>query len=464
MPTGYETQTPIPQFWNNGGNESMSVNTPGPSGQGRYQDLYDANPYRDLHYTQSGWQKFLSGLGFRTSYDDFMEQAEINAKEYDAGIASMQFQNDYNNPAAEAQRMRGAGLNPDIQGIQDVAESAGPTEDPNGMPSQPSQDQQAATVLSGFAKGIYSCVMGGLSFAKDLTALKQMQSVVEGQSISNAKSMMGAIDEMIFGKVNFAVMDPNNKQGWSDMMNSMKDDFPDFESYGFSPRQIKGAQKLYNERLFSLANDEHLRELALKRYQHISGANKTLSEGYYGNGDMEEEVISIMIGTLANTVRDYYNRKASNDLAEQNVREGQIINEGIEANIREQYLDTLNDANYGTIEAGADVAEQRARRSTSAVEDVIASNKETLYKALQDAADHGNSKAQAVLYLMVINDLASFEVSGGIDLNFLKGIKAIASQVLSYGPKGNSGSSTSGSDALKNFGLGADVQIKIGNK
>ena len=141
-----------------------------PSGMGRYQDLYDANPYRQLEYRQSGWQRLLGNLGFRTSYDDFIDQAKINAAEYDAGIASMKFQNEYNSPAAEADRMRAAGLNPDLQGIGDVAESASPTEDPNGMPVQDSSQQFSQVVQ--VTRTVMDIIPAVMSFATNLSQLK----------------------------------------------------------------------------------------------------------------------------------------------------------------------------------------------------------------------------------------------------------------------------------------------------
>lgn len=428
----------------------------------QYQDLINANPYRNLDYNQSGWQKFVSGLGFRTKYDDFREQAQINAREYDAGILSMMQQNAYNSPSAEASRMRAAGLNPDLQGIGDVAESAQPTEDPNGMPAQDSAPEGIG-VISAFAKGIYSCFMGGLSLASNLSSIKQMRTAVEGMNIDNAKKMLSTIDDMIFGSIPAEDVDSNDAQRFANSINDLAGNVPDFSNMGFTARQIKDAEEQWRTRVYSLANDERLRTSAYERYKAISESNKVRSEGMISESEQDEEVLGILISGLASTARDFYSKDVSNKLTEANVTESELLNRGDVANIESQRLEVLNDADYGAQEANADIAEVQNKRALNAVQEVINSNKEQIYKALDMAAQSGNSKAQAVLYMMVIQDFVNFEASGSVDFNILKGVSSLAKSVLKSGKSVTTGTENADS-ILKNLGFGADLRLKLNTK
>ena len=161
-----------------------------PSGYGaEYDQLFANNPYRNLTYKKSGWQNFLSALGFRTDAERWQEDAQVNANEYDAGIFSMMQQNEFNSPQAQAERMRQAGLNPDLLGIGDVQEAASPTEDPNGM------SQNVGDEFADFGNTIASVFSRAMAVFKDFKSIQQMNTIIDGQNIDNAVKMTGAIDK-----------------------------------------------------------------------------------------------------------------------------------------------------------------------------------------------------------------------------------------------------------------------------
>lgn len=56
---------------------------------------------------------------------DAAKQATIAGAEFDADLALMDYQNQYNDPTAKAERMRAAGLNPDLVGLDGGGDSAG---------------------------------------------------------------------------------------------------------------------------------------------------------------------------------------------------------------------------------------------------------------------------------------------------------------------------------------------------
>lgn len=56
---------------------------------------------------------------------DAAKEATIAGAEFDADLALMDYQNQYNDPTAQAERLRAAGINPDLVGLEGVSDSAG---------------------------------------------------------------------------------------------------------------------------------------------------------------------------------------------------------------------------------------------------------------------------------------------------------------------------------------------------
>lgn len=140
-------------------------------------ELVSANPYKNVNYRQSPWQKFLSTrLGLRTGYDTAMEQADIQSKEYLYGLLQQQFQNEYNDPASQAARMRQAGMNPDLLGTEGVEGSATPPADNSVMsPDTFAPDtvpvQEIVQTASTAFGALESAVTSAFSVAQSLQSL-----------------------------------------------------------------------------------------------------------------------------------------------------------------------------------------------------------------------------------------------------------------------------------------------------
>lgn len=149
------------------------------SSKGDYwSNLVAANPAASLQYHQSGWQKFMSKLGFRTGYDSFLEQQQLQSNEYLAGLMQQYYQEQYNSPANKAQQMRDAGLNPDLLGTEGVENSPGAPADENPMTSEAfaAEDaQQVTSALSGFSSMLGSCINGAIGIASSLQGIKSQR-------------------------------------------------------------------------------------------------------------------------------------------------------------------------------------------------------------------------------------------------------------------------------------------------
>lgn len=151
-----------------------------------YGDLVDANPWNDLEYRKSGWQKFLSFLGFRTNYDVAKENQQFQSNEYLSNVQAMAQQNQYNTPSAQAERMREAGMNPDLQGTGDVAGAAGLPEDTNNtLPNTNDTDQ-----LISFASGLMNAFTGAFGLFQAFGSIKNTHLLNRGLEIKNAQDLV----------------------------------------------------------------------------------------------------------------------------------------------------------------------------------------------------------------------------------------------------------------------------------
>lgn len=151
-----------------------------------YGDLVDANPWNNLEYRQSGWQKFLSFLGFRTNYDVAKENQQFQSNEYLANVQAMALQNEYNTPSAQAERMREAGMNPDLQGLGDVAGAAGLPEDTNNtLPNTNDTDQ-----LMSIASGFMNAFTGAFGLLQAFGSIKNTHLLNRGLEIKNARDLV----------------------------------------------------------------------------------------------------------------------------------------------------------------------------------------------------------------------------------------------------------------------------------
>lgn len=126
----------------------------------QYQSLIDANPYRNQTYQVSPWQAFLKALGFRTQADAWKENMAVQAAEYDASIAQKAYDESYNTPAMQAERMRAAGLNPDIDGGSSISsgEAASPAQDPSTPMQSTGDDAQLGSFLNNVLSSVSTAV------------------------------------------------------------------------------------------------------------------------------------------------------------------------------------------------------------------------------------------------------------------------------------------------------------------
>ena len=115
--------------------------------------LLEANPYRGQEYKKSGWQNFLSWLGFRTEADAWKENMAVQAAEYDASVLQKQYNENYDSADSQAARMRSAGMNPELDPSSISSGNSSPMPDDPSTPMQSTGDE---TQILGFADKVMS--------------------------------------------------------------------------------------------------------------------------------------------------------------------------------------------------------------------------------------------------------------------------------------------------------------------
>lgn len=379
-----------------------------PSGYGAdYDKLFQANPYRDLTYRQSAWQKLVSLLGFRTDYDRWKEDAQVNSAEYDAGIFSMMQQNQYNSPEAQASRMREAGMNPDLLGIGDVAGAATPAEDPNGM------SQNVGDEFADFGTTIASVFSRAMTVFKDFKSIEQMNTIIDSQNIDNAVKMTGAIDSFLESSLTAEDMvDFDTYQervlglANSEYLNHYA------ETMGYSKRQRPSFARLAHDRLLSMSTDEKAFNLFKSRLEAMAGSKEAQTNPFtYGAvgaaAPSGESAVDIMVKGLSRAHKRALEFTAKRDAAL--------------SVVQAQEAQTLEDMNAGSASARAQYTEYNSKKAVAQWNAECARIKKDMIRDLERAALGGDWLAKAMLFSWSLDDIAKLNVGLNAGLNLSLG-------------------------------------------
>lgn len=371
-----------------------------------YGDLVNANPWASLDYKQSGWQKFLGALGFRTGFDVAKENQQFQSAEYLSNIQAMATENQYNSPTAQAQRMRAAGLNPDIQGLGDVANSAElPEETNNELPNSVDDLGKAANVIM---QGV-SIAMG---FAKDVGALKQISIANERGRLENADYLGRLADGIVLANSpdEMPISGSLDFDAYQDRANESALSFAPF----LSKRALQSLNSEIARRWNNLPNSREKyaqwRDLMKNRQQAFGVASSEL----YSDQD---EVLYAISEKLNKHLDAAMKKQAEN-------AEGRANLEGLEIENAAEYQGAIDPS----LSAAAENAVNAKNLQSDTMETDLNSIMADIVGMLKDKADHGSKFASIALIAFSVMRMMSFQMSSSKGFN----------------PKGSFGSSSFG--------------------
>ena len=255
--------------------DNFSLNAPGTKpGANKYSPQ---NPYAgiDPHKELSWWNNFTDALGFTNYHGRLENQYDLASaqwqSEYDLAMADRQ----YNTPAEQVERMRAAGLNPDLNGGQNI--SPGESELANNEANQKTIEpiRELDSVMSVFGKAMQfaaSFLQGGVGLALDtVSTLADFHS----KDMSTMDSVLGGLkNELVndyVGRINTsdrkdAFLKATGKEQ-QDILNEFlfNEDGEDNEYEGIKYRtstafKTRRAQKYAEQRLHEYVRNDRFRQ------------------------------------------------------------------------------------------------------------------------------------------------------------------------------------------------------------
>lgn len=165
----------------------LSNNVPDNISGTRFEDIQ--NPYTNMPRQQTFWDKFANWFGFRSGYDKALEQYQLSSDEYNAQLSQLASEEKYNSPVEQAQRMRQAGLNPDLTGVS--GESASEFDNQQERPDvSGSSDVNPLDVISTIGNAFISTITGTMSLLSDINQYKQAKIATDEKDIDYANKML----------------------------------------------------------------------------------------------------------------------------------------------------------------------------------------------------------------------------------------------------------------------------------
>lgn len=201
------------------------------------------NPYKPI---ADKWND-----AFKSWKRDAAKQATIAGAEFDADLALLDYQNQYNDPTAKAERMRAAGLNPDLVGLDGAGDSAG---------------------LSGVTGS--SGISAGPNYLDRVNSLLANSQNVVSSAFDIYEQLQGIRSRSIDNDIRGMNLDNLIRQRAIDFVSDAPDftDYPDKTEYAYSefdgPQISKRSKMRYNALKSSILNSQ--KGLTLR--------NKTMSD------------------------------------------------------------------------------------------------------------------------------------------------------------------------------------------
>lgn len=296
--------------------------------EGQYGNLQNSDPYANFTYKMGPFEKFLQSLGFRTKFDSQREQLALASQAFQADVAQKAYDEAYDSPVAQADRMRQAGLNPDLQGTSGVQSSA----------AMQSEDNPAALVAEpdtlgtpeGFAEFIMTSLTSAIGLSKDFMSLKGLSLANEGASIGNSSNLMNLAFD--------AILNYTPKIADLNLETIGEDGVVKFE---FDPSSIenriatdyKGSMSKRQYRQFMSTVSNMIDGLPVNKEQYKQWRERLEERrGFFrefGRPDQSEsdEVMLGISQILSGLAFDAYEKGLHNDVNEQEVRSEHLKNE-----------------------------------------------------------------------------------------------------------------------------------------
>lgn len=173
---------------------SVNVNNPGsvPSSGTDYTSVQ--NPYANRTYSETAWDRFVSLLGFRSSYDKAEAERLAKSNLWESQHSEQQRQEMYDSASEVKAREELAGLNTALSG---QTLGGGSSDAMNNAPNTPTSIETNGQEAVNFAQHCLLGIQTGVQFATGLASLTGIKIGNEISSIQKALQEIGLGEEYI---------------------------------------------------------------------------------------------------------------------------------------------------------------------------------------------------------------------------------------------------------------------------
>lgn len=160
------------------------------------------NPYNNIdpNKSLSWWNRFTDSLGFTNHSGQLNQQYDLLSSQWESEYALALQDREYNSPQAQVERLRSAGMNPDLNGGQNISpgESGLANNEANAqLPERNDQSTEMANTMSNLGKAVQFAfsVFGGAAdlgtkIAKSSASLIDADTAKVGNLFDSAKDTL----------------------------------------------------------------------------------------------------------------------------------------------------------------------------------------------------------------------------------------------------------------------------------
>lgn len=156
----------------------------------------DINPYNERTYSQTLWDRIVSGLGGRSTFDKMEAERLQNKTNWDSQYALLKEQQEYDSAEEQAKRERDAGINPNLAGNVDAGDSNADIAPDSPISSAHDMFSDVDTTLQDVGKGIETAVMFAFQLAGSGQSLALGAQNIESVKIANDAKTMDVVTRM----------------------------------------------------------------------------------------------------------------------------------------------------------------------------------------------------------------------------------------------------------------------------
>lgn len=263
------------------------------------------NPYAGYDPTDdlSGWNKFTDALGFTNHYGRLINEAYLNANEWESSHSLAMEDREYNDYKSEVERQREAGINSDFQNI-----SGGSSALASGTSAGQKSDARAAVAMSSpvsfiqTAAGIISTAMSvvngfntirNANLAGDISAYNAVKDDIFSNAAGDVASYFAntANDDIINHFVNTG--DFNRAFTSIDGVFD-KSGFLDIHRMSLPTNMSKRGRRLAEWRFNTMLNSSDFKSAVLQKFTNVKNAQKNAAESLAQIRAADDDIVKVM--------------------------------------------------------------------------------------------------------------------------------------------------------------------------